>query len=56
MQMPRYFGSNSFQYLKHKGNFQQLSSLHTWTFVEENNAQLTNTLRGIFCTHPRRGD
>lgn len=35
MQMPMYFGNNSFQYLKSKGNFQKLSSLHTWTFVEE---------------------
>lgn len=35
VRMPIYFGSNSFQCLKRKGNFQKLSSLHTWTFVEE---------------------
>lgn len=35
MWMSIYFGSNSFQYLKSKGNFQKLSSLYTWTFVEE---------------------
>lgn len=33
--MTIYFGSNSIQYLKSKGNFQKLSSLYTWTFVEE---------------------
>lgn len=35
MRMPVYFGSNSFQYLKSKGNFQKLSFLYTCTFVEE---------------------
>lgn len=35
LRVPAYFGSNSLQYLKSKVNFQQLSSLYTWTFVEE---------------------
>lgn len=35
MRMPICFESNSFQYLKSKGNFQKLSALYTRTFVEE---------------------